>query len=169
MREHLDRIREGLEHYSVENHQPAIDEPANDYEKSVNELHALQGLQEEIKDLVKTLNEDERALRDSLAEGMRTFLGKDLKEGMNNYTLSNRRKLKFNNKVKREIVTPNISTAREAYAEAPDATIDFDRFLRVKYELDRKEFEKLVAGGPAAKAVAKMITSKYAAPEMEVD
>lgn len=170
--DHMDRIISGMAQYRKENHRPAIDEPANDFEKSVNQLHDLQSLQAEIKNFTKMLNDDERQLRDGIAESLRKFFGDDLKEGMNYYPLSNRRKLKFENKIDRKVDMPSVEAAKNAFLEATkeeSSTVTFDDVFRVKLELDKQNWKKLLAGSKLATAVSRCVVAKPAAPTIKVD
>jgi hypothetical protein len=171
MQDHLKRIAEALERYGMMNHQPAVDEPANDFEKVVNEHAALQAMLEEVKSLLKPAEAAERRLRDGIADSLRAFYGVDLKEGVNNYELSNGRFVKFTHKVDRKIESSMVVAAREAYEAAPDkpAGVAFDDLLRVKYELTATPFKKLASGSAASTAVSRMLVTKFAAPSVKVD
>lgn len=171
MKDHLQRIADALERYGMMNHQPAVDEPANDFEKIVNEYAALQAMIEEVKSLLKPAEAAERRLRDGIADSLRAFYGVDLKEGMNSYELSNGRFVKFTHKVDRKIEPSMVVAAREGYDAAPDkpAGVAFDDLLRVKHELAATPFKKLAAGSAASNAVSRMIVAKFAAPTVKVD
>lgn len=171
-KEHAERIQMGLDTFRGINSPNAVEDPANDFEKAVEEWASLSALQDEIKTLMRSLNEQERLQRESIAASLRTYFGGDLKEGVNNYNLSNARKLKFTHKVDRKIDAGHIESARAEFALAPAATrngVAFDDLLRVKYELAATPFKKIPADSAAGKAVARMITTKFAAPVMEVD
>lgn len=170
--QHLTRVINELTLLRDSNRRPAIDEPANDFERSVNEHYDLVRIQDTIKEATKPLNTDERKLRDGLADSLRTFFGPKLKEGVNNYDLSNGRKLKLEHKVERKVDEAAVVDARRAYEQAgqeEQLTTDFDSMLRVKHELDKRSFNKLVAGSKAATAFARCIVTKFAAPGIKVD
>lgn len=166
--EHLRRIHSALDMLVALNRHPqAVDEPTNDFETAVNEWFALQRLQEEIKSLMKPVDQEERTKRDALAASLRAFYGENLKEGVNNYELSNHRVLKFENKVKREIDASALENAKDEYEKAPTPGVLFTDLLRVKYELEKRPYNKL---GPAStKAVSHMITSKLEAPTLRIE
>lgn len=164
--DHLSRIIDALSWYQQGNRQPAIPEPTDDFERFVNSWEEMKALQDEIKALLKPLDADERKARDAIAESLRGFFGDKLKEGVNNYELSNLRKLKFTHKVDRKIEPSLIPVARAAYEKTkPDQS--FDDLLRVKYELAAAPFKKLQ--GEAATAVSRMLVTNVAAPTLEVD
>lgn len=166
MLEQLNRIVDALQNYAQQNHQPAVEEPANDFERFVNEWYDLQQLHEKIKDLIKPLAAAERKGRDGISESLVAFFGDGLKEGVNNYEMSNDRKLKYNHSIGREVDTAQIAVAREAYAKA-GGTVAFDDLLRVKYELDKRSYNKL--GAKELKAVSRMLVTKPKAATLEVD
>lgn len=167
--EHLDRIIADLQRYKKSNKRLAVDEALNDFEKVVNEHDQLSALIAEVESTVKILKAEERIMRDGIAASLTTFFGKALKEGVNNYVLSNLRKLKFTYKVKREIEMSMVSVARAKFEAATDKVGSFDDLLRLKYELDKKAWNKIAAGGEASKAVSEMIVAKPEAPTIEVD
>lgn len=173
MREHLDRITGALQRVSESNWSPAIEDPANDFEVSVNDWREQQALIADIKKLLRPLEEDERAARDAIAASLRTYFGAELKEGVNTYSLSNGRKLKMGHKIDRKIDESMVDVARDAYRKALEDPANwgpeksFDELLRIKYELAVAPFKKLSTA--AATAVSRMIVAKPAAPTLEVD
>lgn len=168
-KEHLERIMEALDRERMQNNTQVIEEPANDFERAVNDWEEQQALHTVLKDLLKPLAEDEREARNGIADSLRAFFGDDLKEGMNTYKLSNQRKLKFSHKIERKIDTPSVVAARAEYEKADDAPAGqtFDDILRVKYELSATPFKKV--SGNAALALSRMIVSKVQSPEIKVD
>lgn len=167
--DHLSRIIQGLQLFQQQNRSPVVEEPAQAFEKAVNDWHSMQQLVQEVKKLLKPLEAEERKARDGIAESLATFYGADLKEGVNNYELSNLRVLKYTHKVDRKIDNGLVAVAREAYTQADDKPeLPFDDLLRVKYELAATPYKKVT--GPNAKlAVSRMITSKPAAPTLTVE
>lgn len=163
---HKQRIIDALGRYAD---RPAVESPADQFEAYVNAWYSNQALIAEIKALLKPLEAEEREQRDSIATSMRSFFGSSLKEGVNTYALSNKRKLKFGHKVSRTIETDAIAQAREHYAAAKDGHngVAFDALLRAKYEPAMASLKKLQ--GPAKLAASMMITTKFAAPEVKVD
>lgn len=164
----LDIFKANMAFYESSNKRPAIDQPANDFEKAVNDWNELQELQEAVKDAMKLINTNERTLRDGLASSLALYFGDKLKEGTNNFTLSNGRKLKYTHKIERKITESELKNAKEAYATAADASDpDFDKLLRLKYELDKKAWDGIT--DQAAKAFSLCMTAKPAAPTLAVD
>lgn len=163
------RIIEALERWEMQNHRPAVDEPANEFEKIVNEHADLQALIAEVKAVLKPTETAERKLRDGIADSLRAFYGDSIKEGVNNYELSNARTLKFDNKIKREIDVAHVTNAREAFDTADDvpAGTTFDSLLRVKYELNKTPWKKL--GPNATHAFSRCMVTKHEAPGVKVD
>jgi hypothetical protein len=167
--EHLDRIIADLQKYKKSNKRLAVDEVANDFESVVNAHDQLAALVAEVTSSLKPLQAEERIARDGIAASLITFFGGKLKEGVNDYVLSNLRKLKFTYKVERKIEDSMLSVARAKFDAATDKVGTFDDLLRVKYELDVKSWKKLLSGGEAHKAVSEMLVAKPSAPTIEVD
>jgi DNA-binding ferritin-like protein (Dps family) len=160
---------DALTSYGLQNHRPAIDEPANEFEQGVNDHNELQKYIAEVKQLLKTAEVEEREKRDAIAASLTTFFGADLKEGMNTYVLSNKRKLKFKNGIDRKIDESQVEVARAAYEAATDKTdVTFDSLLRAKYELAAAPFKK-VTGAESALAISRMLVVKSSTPSIEVD
>lgn len=168
-RAHLERILNSLDRERQVNHRLAVDEPANDFENTVNEWHELSTLLAHMKSLIKPLEAEERKFRDAISDSLRAFYAAELKEGMNNYELSNGRKLKFGHKVDRKVETSMVGVAREEYAKAPVEGVPFDAIIRVKYELEARQYKKTLTSPAALAALGRMITTKFAAPTLEVD
>ena len=159
---------DALVKYQQSNREPAVAEPANDFEKAVNKWHELQMLQTTVKDALKPVNEDEKEQRDALAAGLVAFLGADLKEGNNDYKLSNKRKLKLGYKVERKIDETQVVLTREEYQKAAKpGDAPFEDLLRVKYDLAIAPWRKLSAEG--TKAFSKAVVTKVASPTLAVD
>lgn len=116
---------------------------------------------------LKTLAENEMAMRKAIAESVKTALGEKLKEGVNRFPMADGRKLKFTYNLDRKIDEAQIAVAREEYSKVNDAPVTFDELLRVKYELAKTEWNKLGAGGKAA--LSAMITTKPSAPTMDIE
>jgi hypothetical protein len=166
------RVAQAFERFAAQNHQPAVEEPANDFEKAVNEYADVKAMQAELAAQKKIIDAIEREQRDAIAESLRKFFGPNLTEGVNTYTLSNRRKLKLKHEVKREIAVSDVQAARDAYVKAAEVEavpVAFDDLLRVKYELDKRKWKKLLAGSAAFKAFARCMVTKMSAPGIEVD
>lgn len=164
----LDGFMKAMRTFVSKNRPPAIEEPDNPFEELVNQWAEQKDALQAIKDAMDTITVSERQLRDRLAEGLRQYYGINLKEGVNNYELSNGRKLKFTHKVERKISEPDLAAAKDAFTKAAvpgDKT--FEELLRVKYELDKRNYDKL--SEPAANAFSRCLTTKHAAPALEVD
>jgi len=170
MNDQIDRIIAALQNYKAQNHQQVIDEPANDFEKATNEWESLQALQQHVKQAIKPLAFIELEKRNAIAASLAHHFGDGLKEGVNNYMLSNGRKLKYKHSISRIIDQAAIGQAREGYVAAADTPdVAFDDLLRVKYELAVAPYKKVQGSPEAATAVSRMIISKPAAPALEVD
>ena len=167
--DHLATILAKLQAYEQANRPLAIDEPANDFEKLVNDWHEHQKLLEEVKAAIKRLTEDEKLKRDVIADSLRAFFGEALAEGVNDYRLSNSRKLKLTHGIDRKVEVSEIALARAAYEQVADALKDppFDSLLRQKFELEIKPFRALI--GEPLQAFSRAITSKPKAATLEVD
>lgn len=161
----------GVDQLVSDNRRPAVEEPANDFERVVNDWADLQDFVSQIKALLKPIEALERRQRDAVAESLTQYFGDNLKEGVNRYTLSNERTLKLNFARKREVDTPSVDRARKLYTEAATGTAlpIFDDLLRVKYELAKTAFNKLPEGSDAKKAAQTMLVTKPAASTLEVD
>lgn len=170
--EHLSRLIKALTEYRDSNRRPAIDEPGNDFEKVVNDHYQLDMLMAEVKKAMKPLETDERKIRDGIAASLNAYYradGRTLNEGVNNYELTNGRKLKYTYAVERKIEPSMIAVARAKFEAAGDKLGTFDDVLRVKYELEAKPWKKLINGGEAFLACSEMIVAKDKAPTLEVD
>lgn len=120
-----------------------------------------------LKKQLKPLTDKEMEMRRAIAESLKSALGDKLKEGVNNWTLPDGRTLKFEYKVKRDIAVAEIGNAREAYMTVNDRPVEFDDLLRIKYELEKKAWNKL--DGEAVKAVSRMVTAKEEAPALSLE
>ena len=111
----------------------------------------------------------EMTMRKAIANNVVTSLGDNLKEGVNNWNMSNGRSLKLTHKVDRKIDEAQIAMAREEYAKVNDSDgVTFDQLLRVKYELAVAEFRKIEDKVGAALAVSRMLVSSTPAPVLEL-
>lgn len=139
----------------------------SDFLAYVAEWYTLQQQIEAAKANMKPLVDKELKMRKALGESIATALGDKLKEGVNHYPLEDGRSLKFTYAVDRAIVEADISATREAYLLQNDRTVDFDSLLRVKYELSKREYDKLT---PEAKMIiSRMLTVKPKAPTLEME
>ena len=132
----------------------------------VNQWDALVEEIERLNQQLKPLRAKEMEMRKSIA----TSIGKaqPLKEGVNRFPLSDGRSLKLTQKIDRKIEEPAIAATRELFEQQNDTNgVTFDALLRVKYELSKRDLDKLPE--PAAKVASRMITSKEAAPELKFD
>lgn len=146
----------------------AIEEPANEFESAVNDWYALRKQIADLKAKLKPLESAERKQRDAIAESLRTYFADRLKEGVNNYELSNGRKLKLTHKVDRKLEVSMLALAREEYGRANDTDgLAFEDVIEMRPSLNLSNYRKV--GSVAATALSHMITSKLAAPTLEVD
>jgi len=170
MDDRVSRLLSALEMYGLANHRQAVEEPADDFERAVNDHNDLQAFIAEVKDLLKPHETEERTKRDALTVSLNSYFGSKLKEGVNTYTLSNGRKLKYTYKVDRKVDNAQVAVARAAFDESADkpAGMVFDDMLRVKYELADAPYKK-VTGEAAKLAVSRMLVTKAAASTLTVD
>ena len=136
------------------------------FEEYVSQWDDLVGQIAALKKQLKPLTDSEMAMRKAIVKSVSEALGDEWKEGMNTFKLSDGRVLKIGYKLTREGAAAELPAAREEYALLNDAPVAFDDLLRVKYELELKEFRKLE--GQAAKVFSRVITTKEAAPEVEI-
>jgi hypothetical protein len=115
---------------------------------------------------IKALAPTEMEMRKAIAVSVKTALGEKAKEGVNHWTLPDGRKLKLTLNKTRKIAEPEIKNARAAFELLnEEQPVAFDALLRTKYELEKKEWNKL---GDAAKlAISRMITTTDDAPIVE--
>ena len=136
------------------------------FEEYVSQWDDLVGQIAALKKQLKPLTDGEMAMRKAIAKSVMEALGDDWKEGVNTFKLPDGRVLKIGYKLTREVAAAELPAAREEYALLNDAPVAFDDLLRVKYELELKEFRKLE--GQAAKVFSRVVTTKEAAPEVEI-
>lgn len=136
------------------------------FEEYVNQWDDLVRQIEELKKQLKPLTEAELSMRKAIRDSIKSTMGEDWKEGINKFPLPDGRTLKINNKLERKIAESELMAAREEYALLNDAPVTFDELLRIKYELELKAFRKLE--GQAAKVFSRVVTTKEAAPEVEI-
>jgi len=111
----------------------------------------------------------EMTMRKAIANNVVTSLGDNLKEGVNNWNMSNGRSLKLTHKIDRKIDEAQIAMAREEYAKVNDSDgVTFDQLLRIKYELEVREFRKIEDKVGAALAVSRMLVSSTPAHVLEL-
>jgi hypothetical protein len=132
----------------------------------VDEWDKLAGKIAELKKQLKPLESKELEMRKAIRDSVRQAMGVDFKEGMNNYLLPDLRTLKVNHKVTRSVDEASIPAAREEYRKLNDVPCTFDDLLRVKYEIEKKQVDKLE--GDAAKIFANVYTTKDASPEVKL-
>jgi len=136
------------------------------FEEYVSQWDDLVGQIAALKKQLKPLTDGEMAMRKAIVKSVAEALGSDWKEGTNTFKLADGRVLKIGYKLTREVAAAELPAAREEYALLNDAPVAFDDLLRVKYELDLREFRKLE--GQAAKVFSRVVTTKEAAPEVEI-
>lgn len=113
---------------------------------------------------LKPLKAKEMAMRKAIVDSVGN--AQPLMEGMNSYQLDATRKLAIGYKLDRKIEEPAIALAREEYNKLNNRPVAFDQLLRVKYELNKRDYDKL--SEPGKLAVSRMITTKPAAPTVEI-
>lgn len=165
----IDKLIEELRLFRQRNHRAAIEDAApGSFEAAVNDWHDMNQIVGYVKDTLKPLETQEREKRAAISSSLNSYFGDGLKEGVNSYTLSNGRKLKYNYGVDRKVAEAELEVAKKAYLDtAQPSDPKFDELLRIKYELEMKSFRKLSAEGRLA--VSRMVTSKPKSPTLEVD
>lgn len=136
------------------------------FEEYVLDWDGLVARIEAAKKDLKVLTDSEMTIRKAIAESVNKAVG-GLKEGVNTIPLGNGRKLKVTHTVKREIDQTMIPAVRETYNLLNDRPVVFDDLLRLKYELDKKSYDKL--SDEALKVVSRMVTAKPVAPVVVLD
>lgn len=119
-----------------------------------------------LEEQLKPIRDKELEMRKSLAASIEISLGSDYKEGVNKFPLEDGRTLKLTAKIDRKISEDQIPLARAAYEKLNDRPVAFDDLLRAKYELSKRDFDKLSDSAKAA--VSDMVTAKPAAPTLEI-
>lgn len=136
------------------------------FEEYVDEWDATCAQIAAITKQLKPLKDKEMVMRRALEQSVREHLGADWREGVNKLTLADGRVLKVTHSVKRTVEAGELPAARELYARLNDAPVSFDDLLRVKYELDKRNFDKLE--GEAAKVFSRVLVAKDEAPKVEL-
>lgn len=116
---------------------------------------------------LKPLKAKELEMRKAIAASLDTALGEARVEGVNRFPMQDGRTLKYSYKVDRKIEESEIANAREKYSKQNDTPVTFDQLLRVKYELSKRDWDKLPDA--AKKAVSRMIVAKPATPSLEIE
>lgn len=124
---------------------------------------------EKVRDAAKALTALEMTMRKALFAA--TF--PQPKEGANNFTLEDGRKLAATHKINRSIDASQIALARSQYELVNDRPVEFDDLLKVEYSLVTSAFRKIEPKpgdqpSPAYLAASRMIVTKEASPSLEV-
>lgn len=139
---------------------------SNDFITYVEAWDALCGKIAEKKKELKEMTDSEMTMRKAIEASIETALGDAFKEGVNNYPLGDGRTLKVTRKIDRKIDPASLDLARDEYRKLNEAPVAFDDLLRIKYELEKKNFDKL--SGASYLAFSRAITEKNAAPTVEL-
>ena len=138
----------------------------SDFIDYVNKWDATKARMEELEKQLKPLNAKELEMRKAIATSIKGAM--QTKEGVNKYTLPDGRVLKLTLKIDRKIEEAAIAATRELFEQQNDTGgVTFDALLRVKYELSKRDFDKLPKA--AAKVASRMVVSKEAAPTLVFD
>lgn len=123
---------------------------------------------QKIKREAKALADKEMQMRKAIAASVAAAQpGGLLKEGVNNLTTPNGRKLKITHKINRSLQEAEFGPARANFNSINDRPCDFDDLLKVEYKLVVSQFRKLE--GPALAAFSDVMTAKDGAPEIVVE
>lgn len=136
------------------------------FEQYVDEWDNLCNEIAKIKPKLKILADKEMAMRKAIEASLVLALGDQLKEGGNNFPLANGRTLKYTHGIDRKVLEPEIKNARDEFAKLNDVPCTFDQLLRVKYELDKRNYDKL--SDAAKKVVSRALETKFKAPILEL-
>lgn len=124
---------------------------------------------EKVKEMAKTFTDMEMTMRKALFAA--TF--PTPKEGANNFTLEDGRKIAATHKISRSIDASQITLARSEYSLVNDRPVEFDELLKVEYSLVTSAYRKIEPApgqspSPAYMAASRMIVTKAGAPTLEV-
>lgn len=138
----------------------------SDFIDYVNNWDATKAQIEELEKQLRPLKAKEMEMRKGIAGSIAGAM--EVKEGVNKYTLPDGRVLKLTHKIDRKVEEPEIAATRELFEQQNDTGgVTFDALLRVKYELSKRDFDKLPEA--AAKVASRMVVSKDAAPTLVFD
>lgn len=138
------------------------------FEQFVSRWDAMVSEIDTAKAALKKLTDKEMPMRKAIAEAVDKATDTGLQEGVNRFEMIDGRTLKITRKIDRKIDEAVLAAVREEYSKLNDTSVAFDDILRIKYEVSKRDFDKV--GTDAAKLVlSKMITTKDAAPVVEMD
>lgn len=136
------------------------------FEQYVDEWDKLCGQIADIKRQLKPLTDLEMQMRKAIAQRVQEAAGEQWREGVNNFPLPDGRTLKVTNSIKRAIEEGELAAAAEAYRQLNDVPCEFGELIRIKYEIDKKNWSKL---GPQARhAVSRAVVASPQAPEVKL-
>lgn len=122
-----------------------FDEYVLEWEKLASEVARRKA---EMDDLVKR----EQEMRREFSKGL------TLEEGTNKISLGDGRTLVITNTIERKVDEGSIALARTEYEKLNERPVEFDTLLRIKYEVDKRQWNKLTDAGRLA--VSRMIENK---------
>lgn len=137
---------------------------AQTFEEYVTEWYALKQEIAKRKAEMADIVTREMSMRKAIAESIDKVM--PLKEGVNKMNLPDGRVVKLTHKLNWKVDVEHLSTTREKFEQINDRPVEFDDLLRVKYELDKKSYNKL--GDNAKTVVSSMLTVSPAAPDIEI-
>lgn len=137
------------------------------FEEYVSEWDALAGEKAKLEKKLKPIKDREIAMRKEIVAGLVQTMGDQVKEGVNKFVLPDGRTLKFNYKLERKVDEALLPAVKEEYAALNSATVPFDDLLRVKYEIDKRSFNKLADA--ALLTFSKMVTTRETSPELTIE
>jgi hypothetical protein len=142
------------------------DQAPQTFEEYVAAWSTLRGQIQDNKQAMAATVAKELEMRKAITEALDKAIP-GLKEGVNKYPVAGVGVLSYTRKLKREVDETQIAVARAAFvALNTEQPIMFDEMLRTKYELDKKNWDKL--DEDAKRAVSTMITTTPSTPELEL-
>lgn len=134
------------------------------FEEYVTAWDTLAAEIDALKKKLKPLTDKEMQMRKAIAEALKAAI--EIKEGVNVLPLNDGRSLAYTHGIKREIEVGELENTREEFRKLNDVEVKFDELLRIKYELEKREWNKL--SDAAKKVVSRMIVAKEEAPKLEI-
>ena len=136
------------------------------FEEYVSEWESLAKTIADNKDDMRAIVSKEMVMRKAIEASVKEAAGSHWREGVNKFPLPDGRTLKITHKVSRTIDPEQLEVVREQYQQLNDRTVEFDDLYRVKYEINKRELDKL--SDNARLVLSRMLTNKPAAPDVDI-